>query len=71
VFRAQSCQEKAVIVTAFRLQSPKLSRKCGYCDRFQDAAAKVVKKVLMLTFGVVEQLKKGESLNPRNVVKVC
>jgi hypothetical protein len=41
-------QEKAVIVTGFRLQSPKLSRKSRYCDSFQYAEPKAVKKKPLL-----------------------
>lgn len=28
------CQENAVIVTGLGADGEKLSRKCGYCDRF-------------------------------------
>jgi hypothetical protein len=41
---AQSCQENTVIVTGFHPRVSKLSRKRGYCDRFQAKSLKAVKK---------------------------
>jgi len=37
-----------VIMTGLRVQGPKLSRKSGYCDRFQGSRPKPVKKMLLL-----------------------
>ena len=37
-----------VIMTGLRVQGPKLSRKSGYCDRFQGSRPKAVKKMRLL-----------------------
>ncbi|MBT2693546.1 hypothetical protein J7E32_11040 [Bacillus sp. ISL-55] len=60
-------------MTGFRLWSTKLSRKSRYCDRFQSAESKAVKKVqldirvpLLLTLKLFKLPKKvvQVSLNP-------
>jgi hypothetical protein len=40
--------EEGVIVTAFKVLGEKLSRKRGYCDSFQGAEPKAVKKTWLL-----------------------
>jgi len=41
-----------VIVTGFRVQDPKLSRKSSYCDRFLGSELKTVKKRVVIVTGI-------------------